>query len=125
MTLFRQAGRQAGAQSVLVLMSSPFQKLGVGGAAARSLYRDVKDDAELCCPAVRDAVFAAVAGRMAVLHAAKAPCGPATSAVCRMVCAASNLKSVVLEFGDRQIVRTGCLRHQRNTFIVVGNLLAP
>ena len=49
------------------------KKLGIGGVLLRSLYRDVKDDAELGRQVVRDVFFTAFARRVAVLHSVKAP----------------------------------------------------
>ncbi len=37
----------------------------------------------------------------------------------------SKFKSVLLEFGDKQVVRSEFMRHRLNTFIAAGNLLGP
>ncbi len=162
------------------------KKLGVGGVLVRSLYRDVKGDAELGRQVVRDAVFIAFARRIAVLHATKGPvwhhyfsrvpdglrdkqpdvphggevppvfgiadlcaCTGATptdgdraaeqAVAARWVGLASvgrpdvrglpawpadaKFKSVLLELGDKQVVRSDFMYHRLNTFIAAGNLL--
>jgi carboxylesterase type B len=37
----------------------------------------------------------------------------------------ARFKSVLLEFGDEQVVRAAFMRHRLNAFIAAGNLLGP